>query len=265
MKKEHMSNEEKKSKVHKQQSKSRDKDHAAGADSQAPLSNLQQQVGNRAVQRLLAQRSGEGAFELDDETAERINRERGGGQPLKSGVQEEMSAATGQDFSDVTVHTSQEADELNQDLGAKAFTTGKDIFFRDGEYDPHSSDGQELIAHELTHVAQQGTGKVDTGGQMKVNAPGDTFEHEADDVAKQVVGPNGADTTAQRQVEEEDVQTQAAEEEEELQMQAVEEEEEELQMQPVEEEEELQMQPVEEEEEELQMQAVEEEEEELPA
>ncbi|WP_332700067.1 eCIS core domain-containing protein, partial [Halalkalibacter lacteus] len=67
-----------------------------------------------------AQRSGDGPFDLDDETAGRINHARGGGQSLDGGMQERMSAATGHDFSDVRVHTGPEANELNHDLGAKA-------------------------------------------------------------------------------------------------------------------------------------------------
>ena len=46
-------------------------------------------------------------------------------------------------------------DQLNQSIQARAFTTGQDIFFRQGQYDPGSKGGQELLAHELTHVVQQ--------------------------------------------------------------------------------------------------------------
>jgi len=49
---------------------------------------------------------------------------------------------------------------LNKQVGARAFTTGSDIFFRQGEYNPDSSAGQKLLAHELTHVVQQGGAKV---------------------------------------------------------------------------------------------------------
>ena len=56
----------------------------------------------------------------------------------------------GHDLSGVRVHTSPEADDLSHQLGAKAFTTNQDVFFREGAYEPHSSAGQELIAHELT-------------------------------------------------------------------------------------------------------------------
>jgi hypothetical protein len=66
----------------------------------------------------------------------------------------------GADFSSVKVHTDSTANELSQSIQAKAFTTGKDIFFKQGTYDPHSRGGQELLAHELTHVVQQNGGNV---------------------------------------------------------------------------------------------------------
>jgi hypothetical protein len=159
------------------------------------IAGLQQSIGNRAVQRLLAQRSADGAFELDDATAGRINQARGGGQPLDTAVQKQMGAAMGHDFSGVNVHTGSESNELNRDLSARAFTSGQDVFFRQGDYDPGSDSGRELIAHELTHVVQQSTGAVTGGQKMTVNPPGDVHEQEADSVAQQV---------AQRQLAEED-------------------------------------------------------------
>ena len=178
------------------------------------VAGLQQLVGNRAVHRLLVQRSG-GSFELDDETAKRINRVRGEGQPLEGTTQEQMGLAMDEDFSGVRVHTSPEADDLSRDLGAKAFTTGRDVFFREGAYDPNTSGGQELIAHELSHVVQQATGAVgSSGGGMRVSAPGDAFEQQADAVAKTATGA-GAEHHVQRQEEEEELQMQLIEEEEE--------------------------------------------------
>jgi hypothetical protein len=84
-----------------------------------------------------------------------IQRARGNGQPLGDGVRAPLESAFGADFSRVNIHTSGEADALNQSLQARAFTTGQDIFFRQGEYNPGSAAGQELLAHELTHVVQQ--------------------------------------------------------------------------------------------------------------
>ena len=140
-----------------------------------------------------------------------------------------MGEALQTDLSQVQVHTSPEADTLNQELGARAFTTGRDVFFREGAYDPHSSSGQELITHELTHVAQQGSGAADGGGRMTVNAPGDAFEQEADATAKQVAGAQaGGQVQRQGIPEEEEVQAKA------LQRQEVPEEEEQLQAKVVE-------------------------------
>jgi len=186
----------------------------------SPLASLQQTVGNRAVQRLIAQRMGDGAFALDDETAGRISSARGGGKALDPGMQESIGQATGHDFSGVRVHTSSEADTLSKQLHARAFTTGQDIFFREGTYDPSSSAGKKLIAHELTHVVQQsggGTGK--SLGRMTVHGPNDAFEQEANAVADRAV----------QRAEEDDLQMQAEpeEEEEEAEVQAQTEEEEE--------------------------------------
>ena len=84
-----------------------------------------------------------------------LNRAKGGGSPLDKAFRAKVEPAMGVDFSDVKVHTGSEADKLSQSIQAKAFTTGKDIFFRQGEYEPGSKGGQELLAHELTHVIQQ--------------------------------------------------------------------------------------------------------------
>jgi Domain of unknown function (DUF4157) len=84
-----------------------------------------------------------------------INSARGSGQPLDAGLQSSMGQAFGTDFSRVKVHTDTQSDQLNQSIQARAFTTGQDVFFRQGEYKPGSRGGQELIAHELTHVVQQ--------------------------------------------------------------------------------------------------------------
>jgi hypothetical protein len=91
-----------------------------------------------------------------------IQTAKGGGQPLDGGLQRSMGQAMGADFSGVKVHTDSQSDQLNQSIQAKAFTTGQDVFFRQGAYEPSSQGGQELIAHELTHVVQQ-NGKSTSG------------------------------------------------------------------------------------------------------
>ena len=248
----------------KAENKQRERKHAPGSAPDVPaLTSLQQQIGNRAVQRVLAQRAGDGSFELDDATAARIKGRRGGGQPLEPSIAKSLGSAMDADFGGVRVHTSPEADHLSRELGARAFTTGKDIFGREGALNPHTSEGQKTTAHELTHVVQQASGMGGGVGRMRVGAVGDAYEQEADSVANSVVG-SGLQVQPQAEEEEEAVQMQTEEEEEPLQAQA--EEEEEVQMQAEEEEEEpIQAQrQVEEEEEPLQAQAEEEEEEEEP-
>ncbi|MDT9214318.1 MAG: DUF4157 domain-containing protein [Limnospira sp. PMC 1256.20] len=89
-----------------------------------------------------------------------LRREKGGGQPLNENLQSQMGRAMGADFGGVRIHQNSPANQLNQSIQAKAFTTGKDIFFKQGEYQPESRGGQKLIAHELTHVVQQGGSQI---------------------------------------------------------------------------------------------------------
>lgn len=92
---------------------------------------------------------------------------RGGGQSLPEGVRARMEQAFGADFGGVRVHTDAQSDQANRSIQARAFTTRQDIFFRQGEYDPTSHAGQQLIAHELTHVVQQNDNLVGPVTQSK--------------------------------------------------------------------------------------------------
>ncbi|QQS39735.1 MAG: DUF4157 domain-containing protein [Acidobacteriota bacterium] len=69
-----------------------------------------------------------------------------------------LETSFGRDLSDVKVHADANAHRMTSLLGADAFTHGNDIVFGAGKYDPASKRGQELIAHELTHVIQQRPG-----------------------------------------------------------------------------------------------------------
>jgi hypothetical protein len=98
---------------------------------------------------------GSQATEVSKDLEAVINTARGSGQPLPDSVRSSLEPQLGHDFSQVHIHTDAKADKLSQQLGAKAFTTGHDVFFRDGVYQPGSDSGRGLIAHELTHVIQQ--------------------------------------------------------------------------------------------------------------
>jgi hypothetical protein len=111
---------------------------------------------------------------VSDATASRINGLRGGGSSLDEGTRAEMESALGASFADVRVHTGSEAAQLNRSLGAKAFTTGSDVFFGEGA----SPADRGLLAHELTHVVQQRG--MSLGGPLTVGPADDPLETEAE-------------------------------------------------------------------------------------
>ncbi len=87
---------------------------------------------------------------------------RSSGASLDAGVRAQMEQGFGRDFGDVRIHRDSRAHAMNRALHAKAFTYGADVYFGAGHYDPNSTAGRRLIAHELTHVAQQ------TGGAAAI-------------------------------------------------------------------------------------------------
>ncbi|MBV8686495.1 MAG: DUF4157 domain-containing protein [Alphaproteobacteria bacterium] len=83
---------------------------------------------------------------------------RGGGQPLPGDVLSYMEPRFGRDLSGVRVHDGARAGDLAGAVHAKAFTIGQDIFFGPGQYQPSTTPGRSLLAHELTHTVQQSGG-----------------------------------------------------------------------------------------------------------
>ena len=81
---------------------------------------------------------------------------RGSGQPLPEPVQKKMESFFNTSFAEVRIHVGHEAAAI----GALAFTHGTDLYFAPGQYNPQSTQGQQLLGHELTHVMQQRAGRV---------------------------------------------------------------------------------------------------------
>ncbi|MGF1576625.1 MAG: DUF4157 domain-containing protein [Cyanophyceae cyanobacterium] len=106
------------------------------------------------------QRQGEGQLPASAWLEGSISQSRGGGSSLPKPLKGSLEQAFKSDFSGVRVHTDGQADQMSRSIQAKAFTTGSDIFFRSGAYEPGSRSGQELLAHELTHVVQQSRGDL---------------------------------------------------------------------------------------------------------
>jgi hypothetical protein len=83
-----------------------------------------------------------------------------GGHPLSNSNRGFFESRMGYNFSNVRVHTCDSAVQMNQQLGAHAFTYGNNIFFNKGQYNTGSIDGKKLLAHELTHVIQQNNSEL---------------------------------------------------------------------------------------------------------
>ncbi|MDP9765486.1 DUF4157 domain-containing protein [Deinococcus enclensis] len=112
-----------------------------------------------ALQRQLA--------DLDEQATQpimdRIQARRGSGNPLPAAVQRHLEQGLNHDLSHVRIHDDAEADKLAKGVHAIAFTTGSDIFFQSGTFNPNTQSGLELLAHEVTHTVQQAQGKVGKG------------------------------------------------------------------------------------------------------
>ncbi|MET0647218.1 MAG: DUF4157 domain-containing protein [Pyrinomonadaceae bacterium] len=159
------------------------------------LESLQRQYGNRYVQRVLSsgaqeppdtdaaaivqRQEAQGAPEGQDAPSPQLG--QGDGRPLDTGTRDFMGSRFGQDFGNVRVHDDGEAHRAAKSLNAEAFTTGRDIYFSQGAYNPASQPGQKLLAHELAHVVQQNQGTAGAGPHsFSVSHPSDPLERQAD-------------------------------------------------------------------------------------
>lgn len=99
---------------------------------------------------------GENGGAVSPQLSTQIQQSSGSGTALPPPVQQDMGHRIGADFSGVKVHTGPQAASMSSALGAQAFTHGSDIYFNEGKYQPETSEGKHLLAHELTHTVQQG-------------------------------------------------------------------------------------------------------------
>jgi hypothetical protein len=110
------------------------------------------------------------------------------GSALPGDVRDRFESSLGADLSSVRVHTGSESAQAAQAVGARAYATGQDIHFADGQYQPASADGLHLLAHEVAHTVQQAGGATtERQHKLEVSSPGDALEVEADRVADAIV------------------------------------------------------------------------------
>lgn len=103
--------------------------------------------------------------------AGRLAARESAGEPLHAGTRQQMEHAFGHNFSRVRIHRDAEAGSISRQLSAQAFTQGHHIYFGDNKYDPAAASGKRLLAHELTHVVQQGQAAPKQGSAVKPAVP----------------------------------------------------------------------------------------------
>lgn len=116
------------------------------------------------------------------------------GQPLDPRLRSVMEPELGYDFSRVRVHSDRPAAQSADAIGANAYTAGDHIVFGTGRFDPSSTGGRRLVAHELAHVIQQADGpvaghEIDSG--MSVSTPDDSFERAAASLSENAIHADG--------------------------------------------------------------------------
>jgi hypothetical protein len=111
----------------------------------------------------------------------------GAGRPLDSSTLAVMGSRFGYDFGGVRVHDGPEAAGSARALNARAYTVGSDVFLGDGQHIEGILEGQELIAHELTHVVQQSANHLGAGANVQNLPISDGSEGEAVQVEDAIV------------------------------------------------------------------------------
>jgi hypothetical protein len=108
------------------------------------------------------------------------------GQPLDKTTRAFFETRFGHDFSHVRVHMNSKAAEAARAIQASAFTFGRNIIFGTGRYEPETSIGKRLLAHELTHVVQQTSVPAMPSSRLAIEPSDSLLELEADQTAEAI-------------------------------------------------------------------------------
>jgi hypothetical protein len=158
---------------------------------QHAIARLQRLVGNQATAALMRRAAGE----RDDEASTAPGAQappivydvlRGQGRPLTPTIRAAMERQVGTSLEDVRVHSDPRAQQSAADVGALAYTVGRDIVFGSPGFDPSDPSHLATLGHEATHVVQQGVTPW-RGEQLQLDSP-DTPEERAAEDAGAAVG-----------------------------------------------------------------------------
>ena len=140
-----------------------DEEAMQAKEEEEPVQTMEEQeedVQSKEEEEESVQTKSKRSNKVGDDFEQELGRQGSKGQKLASKDRRPLETAFGADFSNVRIHTDGKANELNEQLNAKAFAHGADIYFKNGNFNPSSREGKHLLAHELTHTIQQGA--IDT-------------------------------------------------------------------------------------------------------
>jgi len=109
-----------------------------------------------------------------------IKKSKGVGNPLSRQTKSQMEGAFGKSFSGVNIHSDEQSTRMANEINAKAFTIGSDIYFQSNYFNPKHGVGKRLLAHELAHTLQQNNGS----SGISVQREGEDQKDKADEKSK---------------------------------------------------------------------------------
>jgi hypothetical protein len=120
------------------------------------------------------------------------------GHPLPTHLQNRFEQSQNADLSGVRIHTGSHSAQANDALSARAYACGNDIYFNEGQYNPQTTEGVHLLAHEVAHTVQHSRASTNhSGTNLEVSQPGDASEVEADHAAEAMYSGDAASVSGQ--------------------------------------------------------------------
>jgi len=128
----------------------------------APMQRKCAQCQQEEEEEIQTKSNGQSPSVADSNLTSKIEQTRGLGKPMDANTRSFMELRFGADFSRIKIHADSDAAQMNRQINARAFTVGNDIYFNAGQHETTSTEGKNLLAHELTHTLQQNYWKIPT-------------------------------------------------------------------------------------------------------
>jgi hypothetical protein len=144
----------------------------SNTEPQEDYKNIQRKCAECEKEEKLQKKSESTSLTTTQNIESRLSSSKGSGSPLPHDTRAQMESSFDADFSNVRIHNDSSAVQMSKDLNAHAFTHGSDVYFNSGKYDAYSNSGKRLLAHELTHVVQQGASNVNMVNKIADNSTG---------------------------------------------------------------------------------------------